>query len=213
VFIEGRSLTKPVALHGEIKQVRVNLHNAGFGIKTGDFDAPSLWFAHSNSYARFDPEAGVLDIAQRPHGLRGQSVDLPKLWLDLPHAYRELRMDEVDIRAQGYTEVNGLTMGDLSVETWGEVVLMGLHIGHTCLAKSIRGNVAATRLDAPETADPERWPSVQLISLSGAVSVAESTGSWRLSGLEVDVAGAAGPQFVSVVTPLDARRPVQHLSG
>jgi hypothetical protein len=206
LFIEGRGLTESVTLPGGIRQVRVNLHNAGFGIKTGDFPAPALWFAHSNGYARFNTEAGFLDITARTFHQCGIWKGLPRLWLDLPQSYREQRIEAVDIRARGAVEVHGLTVDEVSVETWDDVQLVGLHIGSSCLAKSIRENVHARRVDASEDCDP-RYPSVELSALAGAVAVTDSHGVWRLTGRDIDSSGATGPQQLTFMTPLGQPQP------
>ena len=207
MFIEGRGLTSSVALEGGIKRVSVNLHNAGIGIKTGDFPFPKLWFGHANGYARFDREAGVLEVVQRQHMASGR---LPQFWLDLPRDYqkKEKPFDEIDIMARGDVEVNGLHARELTVNTWGDVALTGVHIGSSCLAKTIHGDLRAHNVTPPEGTDPGHYPSIDLIAITGIVTVTDSVGLWRLSGREVCDEGAVGPRHISYLRPLREPQPV-----
>jgi hypothetical protein len=196
-------LTSSVALEGGIKQVSVNLRNTGFGIKTGEFDSPRVWFAHANAFARYNPVAGFLEIEERRGGLPGGWGNPPCVWLDLPMGYREQRIDEVDIRAFGYVEVGGLTVGDLFAETRGSVHVAGVHVGHACLVKSVKGDVYVTRMSASENVDPKKFPSAEVIALTGLASIAESSGAWRLTGQQVYAGDDVhGPRQVSLLTPI-----------
>lgn len=202
-------MTSSVALEGGIKQVSVELHTTGFGIKTGDFPSPRVWFAHSDAFARYDPEAGVLEIKERRPRLPGVSQHC--MWLDLPQGYREQRIDDVNIRVPGYTEVNGLTVGHLYAETRASALVLSVHIGRACLVKSVKGDIMVSGVYAPEVADPRRQPSAEFAALTGMVSVGESTGSWRLTGREVFAEGARGAQQVTLLTPIS--RPAHQAPG
>jgi hypothetical protein len=204
VFIEGRGLAESVALGGGITRVRVSLHNASFGISTGDFDAPYVWFGEANGFARYNPSTGELEMHERPTGRPGNGLSpwLPKFWLNLPRQYHERPVSEVDITARGSVEVTSVAIGELMLSTWGNVRIDDLHIGRTCLVKTVKGTVQAVHVTAPESADPERYPSADFVSLTSSVSVMDAKGGMRMTGLQVYATEVQEPAYVNVVTPI-----------
>jgi hypothetical protein len=205
VFIEGRGLTESVALNGGITRISVSLHNAGFGIKTGDFKAPRVWFGEGHGFARYDPGTGALEMRERPTSVPGDGMGprLPRFWVDLPWEYEQRRsIAEVDITARGPAEVTGVAIGDLLLSTWGNVNVENVHIGHACLVKTVRGTVQAVHVTAPEGPDPEHYPTADFVSLCSTVSVMDAKGCVRMSGLQVYATEVQEPAHVHVVTPI-----------
>ncbi len=201
VVLEGLGYKDNVALGGVIRRVRVDLHNAAFGIKVGDFETPQLYLAKTNTHASYDETTGELLVRERPKGQPGRGLHLPKLWLDLPWSYQGQQIGPITINARGYVELNGITTDTLEVDTWDDVMLVGVHIGNTCMARSVGGNIRATGLVAPTATEPKYAPSVELIALTGGIEVAESTGSWRLASAALSTVGVNGPQHTTNLAP------------
>ncbi|HEV7453974.1 MAG TPA: hypothetical protein VGO07_01820 [Candidatus Saccharimonadales bacterium] len=179
--------------------MHVNLRNAGFGVGITDASAPMLWFGCANAYARHDLQTGVLEITDRLPKHFEQERHPSLLWLDLPVAYLERTLDEVDICARGFAAATRITARTLSIETYGDVELRGVYIGQTCFAKTVRGNVLAQNLVAPVgvDADARYAPTAELISLSGSATVEGGAAVWRIAAQEVAILGAEGPMHIT----------------
>ena len=201
VVLEGLDYKDNVALGGVIRCVQVDLHNAAFGIKIGDFETPQIYLAQTPTRACFDEATGSLTLRERPRGQPGRGLHLPKLWLDLPWDYGDRKMGPVAITARGYVEVNGINIDTLEIDTWGDIACLGVHLGSTCMAKSVGGSIRVTELAAPMDTDPQYGPTVELIAPTGTVEANKSSGSWRLAAAKFSLQGVEGPQHITDLAP------------
>ncbi|MET0779702.1 MAG: hypothetical protein ABWY71_02610 [Candidatus Saccharimonadales bacterium] len=178
-----------MALEGDISRMHVNLRNAGFGVGITDASAPMLWLGCVNAFARHDPVTGFLEVTDRPPKHFEQERHPSLLWLDLPAAYLGQQLDEIDICARGFVAATRISTRKLSIETYGDVELRSIHIGQTCFAKTVRGNVLAQGLTTPvpTDADPRFAPTAELIALAGSVTVEGGAAAWRIASQEMAI--------------------------
>jgi hypothetical protein len=183
VYFKGPNLAERLRLEEwDLTAVDVNLLDGSFGIDFRDptdgrgFNVPLLLRKGSEGIV-FSFKDGRLQIRQS----RGLPPGTGDIWLNLPPAYKDKIIPEVDIRCLGSTTVRGANIDALYVEAGGDVDLSDLTIDQTCLAKSRRGGVKAARVGAPADVDPETV-AVDLISFQGEVAVDNIRAALRVAG-------------------------------